>query len=76
MSNVVVVQTGAMQMVRSGKAGNEETFPLAWVATRDAGDGLPGIVAQGASRGTLFTQRLTGRQLQRMQQEVERLVAG
>ncbi len=75
-----VIPVGTIRIIRSGKPtekspeGTFSEFPMVWRAVPDSGDGLPGIVAQGASMGTIFQLHLTGANIDRMLREVERVV--
>lgn len=77
---MTVVRIGVVPVTRFGKQteknpeGTQSQFDMVWRAVNDAGDGLPGVMAQGASMGTLFQFQLTGANIDQMLRDVERVI--
>lgn len=76
----MTITVGHIPIKRVGKPtektpeGATGEFIATWRAVPDAGNGLPGVVAQGESKGTIYQLHLTGGNLDKMMREVERVI--
>lgn len=76
----MTIDVGVIPVKRVGRPtekspeGVIEEFPMVWTAVPDAGNGLPGVVAQGTSKGTVFQFHISGGNIDRMLREVERVI--
>ena len=75
-----IIRLGSLRLIRSGPGteknpeGTIKDIGMVWRAVPDAGDGLPGVVAQGTIGGTVFQLHISGGNIDQMLREIEKVV--